>query len=175
MFPQQPKQEDYTVTVNGVKVGQVTPAEYESIRKSVYKSPRIWGRWLKNHISDIFNSSSRLVWQIPMVAVWLVGLDAVFMPSAFTQSLNEIIKDPSRAPASIATLMAISCLVSVSGMITGLMWRSTESNSVFLAEVTERVRKFVGCPAQGEVRVYMLRSKPFPEAACFLTSPGDLD
>lgn len=174
MFPQKQKQEDYTVTVNGVKVGQITPVEYETIRKSVYKSPRIWGRWLMNHTSTVFNRSSRLFWEIPLYAVWLIGFMAVFMPAALNESLAQIIKDPSRGASSFATLMAIASLLSVSGMFINLMWHSTENNSVFLAEVTERVRKFVGCPAQGEIRVYMVCSTPFPPHISSLTNSSEL-
>ena len=151
------KEESFAVSVNGVRVGSIPQAEFEQVQKSVRKDLRVWARWVSSGVSSLFREGGRLLYMVPMMAVWLVVMEALFMPDAFTQQLAEILTDPSQAAYAIATLTQFSCLTALIGLVIRLAVKGDTFDSVFSQEIAQRVRKMVKCPAEGELSVYLLR------------------
>ena len=150
-------QRNFAVSVNNVQVGTITEAEYVQIRKAVNRDPKVWARWVGGGISALFHRGGRLVYMVPMTAVWLLVMEALLLPDSFTQSLADIVANPSHATAAIATLTQYSCIGALVGLFTNVMLRADGKNNTFSAEIANRIRKAVGCPAEGSVLVYAVR------------------
>jgi len=140
---------EWTVELNGVKVGSIPDARYAAIKQQSFRSGR-------NAVAQLFNIghvilvvSNQLIVSFAVLAVYLVIAWAIFSPESFALFIQ--------SPQQFGLLYPAADLFAVSALAIGASSFFNPSRTgfvnVFSADVNRRLRQYCDAPAMGDVRL----------------------
>jgi hypothetical protein len=145
----------FEVLVNDVPVGTVSASDYQAMRKAVSFDARVWLRLVLSVGSRALHEAAQLVFFVPLMAIWLLVMSAVFDSAGFTADLTEVLRDPAHGAEVLTSLLSWAVRLSVLACILRFTWRVLTTDertaTVFTAEVGRRLRQTVSCAAEGNI------------------------
>lgn len=148
----------WAVCLNGVRIGNVSDAEYAAMQRHVLHDPR-------NAVAQICNLGrmasvvfDKIIVLVPQLFFWGIVAAAVFAPDSCT----EVIRELQKADAAAITAMARTALhLGVSGALAGVVFMVAMGfrfgyRNRYSEAIGRMVRLHCGASAEGDIQVWRL-------------------
>lgn len=144
---------EWLVQVNGVTVGQINDSDHAAIRRTVFLDARTYAAQLLNLGNVAIRAVDYLFLAIPLSAFWLVIGCFFFSPETFSEAAWALQNMTTpQAVSAVPILLRILAMVSIMVIVFHVVFgRGFGFVNRFEQECSARVRRFVECPAEGNV------------------------
>lgn len=150
--------EIWSVAVNGVRVGDISDADYARILRSV-------GFDLRTHLSQmlyfirlLYRIFTHMVLAVPIVVFWAAVMYWLSSPTDFASTLESLkVVTGADVQASIPTLVSLIGIPMALSALGRQMFCGGFSYSKFDDAIAGEVLQSIGCPATGRVTLSQFR------------------
>jgi hypothetical protein len=146
----------WTVELNGVKVGEVSDAEYAGIRLAVFTDMRLYTAQFRNSIGVLARGLDAVLMLVPTLTVWGLLVVAMFAPESAMQALRALQAATAAELGTMARRLAAALLVmgGITALFNTLVTGARYGFVNRFAEATgECLRRQLGVAARGEIRL----------------------
>ncbi|MGA5726580.1 hypothetical protein ACPCHQ_21850 [Ralstonia thomasii] len=148
----------WDVRLNGIRIGNVSDAEYAAMQRHVLHDPR-------NAVAQLCNlgrmasiALDKLIALLPLLFFWGVVTLAVFAPDSCTEAIRELQRaDAAAITAAVRTALhvGVSCSVMAVALMVAMGFRFGYRNR-YSDAVGRMVRLHCGASAEGDIQVWRL-------------------
>ena len=150
---QNPTETTYDAYVNGVHVGQLTDADYSSIKRAVLRDPRPYVAQLLNAVWVAFKALDNFVIGMPILAFWGMVALAFVDPSVYSQILAAIQQGPEVISEAVSKYSMFALQLWLLAMIVQgvIFMRVPGFENKFASAMTKLLRQRLRVAAEGDV------------------------
>lgn len=146
----------WDVELNGVKVGEVSDANYAAIRLAVFGDMRLYVAQCRNGVRVMARAFDAVLMLVPTLTVWGLLAVAMFAPEWAAQALHTLQASSAAELGSMARRLAGALLVlgAMSAVLTMIVTGARYGFVNRFAEATGlALRRQLGVAAEGEIRL----------------------